>query len=253
MQALVAWNCNTGSDTLAPVARNSGRTNRRTVYEALRRKVLTLELPPGAAISENELAAVLGVSRTPIRESIVLLAEEGLVQVFPHVGTFVSRVDPQRVADAQFLREAVELTSLGQLSAPLDATIVAEIEQNLVAQQAPALSHDDFFELDEAFHHGLLRLAGHGNAWATVQSAKGHLDRARRLGLRSKTPPQLAAQHVAVFDAVRAGDLDGARRAMQTHLRAVFHDVETLQEESPELFAPPLTAAPVRRSIAVWE
>ena len=85
------------------------------MYETLRRKVLTLELPPGAALSENELAAALGVSRTPVRESLILLAEEGLVQVFPQVGSFVSRVDPDGVADAQFLREAVELAALDDL------------------------------------------------------------------------------------------------------------------------------------------
>ncbi len=93
------------------------RTNRRVVYETLRRKVLTLELPPGAALSENELAAALGVSRTPVRESLILLADEGLVQVFPQVGTFVSRVDPDRVRDAQFLREAVELAALDDVPA----------------------------------------------------------------------------------------------------------------------------------------
>src|SRR3954464_1739569 len=100
------------------------RTNRRVVYEALRRRVLTLELPPGAALSENELAAALGVSRTPVRESLILLAEEGLVQVFPQVGSFVSRVDPVKVADAQFLREAVELAALDDLPEVLDPDVV---------------------------------------------------------------------------------------------------------------------------------
>ena len=90
-------------------------TNRRIVYDTIRRKVLTLELPPGAALSENELAAALGVSRTPVRESLILLAEEGLVQVFPQVGSFVARVDPDGVADAQFLREAVELAALDDM------------------------------------------------------------------------------------------------------------------------------------------
>src|SRR6478609_6670768 len=65
-------------------------TNRKVVYETLREQILTMALPPGAALSENELAAVLGVSRTPVRESLILLADEGLVQVFPQVGTFVS-------------------------------------------------------------------------------------------------------------------------------------------------------------------
>src|SRR4051794_33712818 len=164
------------------------RTNRRVVYEALRRRVLTLELPPGAALSENELAAELGVSRTPVRESLILLAEEGLIQVFPQVGSFVSRVDPNRVADAQFLREAVELAALDDMPADPDPDVVAELRENLARQQAPDIEVEEFFGLDEAFHHGLLQLSGHARAWPTVVSAKGHLDRARRLGLK-ETPP----------------------------------------------------------------
>src|SRR5919106_4172262 len=123
------------------------RTNRRVFYETLRRKVLTLELPPGAALSENELAASLGVSRTPVRESLILLAEEGLVQVFPQVGSFVSRVDPARVADAQFLREAVELASLEDLPEVLDPDLIRELRENLAEQRRPDLDVEEFFAL----------------------------------------------------------------------------------------------------------
>src|SRR5688500_7228586 len=113
----------------------SSRSNRRVVYETLRRKVLTLELPPGASLSENELAASLGVSRTPVRESLILLGEEGLVRVFPKVGSFVSRVDAERVADAQFLREAVELAAFDDIPEALDPDLVAELRANLEQQR----------------------------------------------------------------------------------------------------------------------
>ncbi|MCZ9337823.1 GntR family transcriptional regulator, partial [Streptomyces sp. TRM76130] len=108
---------------------NGRRTSRRDIYRKLRQMVLSLELAPGAALSENELAASLGVSRTPVRESLILLSQEGLVQVFPKIGSFVSRVDPAQVADAQFLREAVELASLEDLPERLDAEIVAELRE----------------------------------------------------------------------------------------------------------------------------
>ncbi|MFJ2556048.1 MULTISPECIES: GntR family transcriptional regulator [unclassified Streptomyces] len=233
---------------------NRQRTSRRAVYETLRRKVLTLELPPGAALSENELAASLGVSRTPVRESLILLSHEGLVQVFPQVGSFVSRVDPAKVADAQFLREAVELASLDDLPAELDPELVESLRGNLAEQQRPGLALEEFFELDEAFHQTVLRLSGHGSAWATVVSAKGHLDRARRLGLYdTASPAGFATQHVEIFDAVLAGDVSLARTAMRTHLRAVFDDVERIRARSPELFATDSGTVPVRRNIAVWE
>ena len=230
------------------------RTNRRVVYETLRRRVLNLELPPGTALSENELAAALGVSRTPVRESLILLGEEGLVQVFPQVGSFVSRVDPDRVRDAQFLREAVELAALDDLPPELDPEVVAELRANLDRQVAPGIGLEEFFELDEAFHHGLLQLSGHARAWSTVVSAKGHLDRARRLGLKEKnTTAPFADQHREIFDAVVARDLPRARDTMRTHLRAVFEDVERIRQHSPELFAADGGAVPVRRNVAVWQ
>jgi len=233
-----------------PVRRGSARDH---TLESLRRRIISLELPPGAALSENELSSELGVSRTPVRESLILLRDEGLVEVFPQVGTFVSRVDPDRVRDAQFLREAVELAALDDMPAELDPDVVAELHANLEQQRAPGIDLESFFDLDEAFHHGLLRLSGHERAWSTVVSAKGHLDRARRLGLKETSPNAFADQHVEIFGAVVDGDLSRARSTMRSHLRAVFDDVERIRERSPELFASDDGSMPVRRNVVVWE
>lgn len=235
--------------------RRTGRqTNRRDIYLKLRQMVLTLELAPGAALSENELAAALGVSRTPVRESLIMLAQEGLVLVFPKIGSFVSRVDPAQVADAQFLREAVELASLDALPAGLDPEVVAELRGNLAAQRREGLDLEDFFALDEAFHQGLMKLSGHANVWTTVAAAKGHLDRARRLGLHENVSPAVFAdQHHEIFDAIVGGDIALARTAMRTHLRAVFSDIERIRAHSPELFATGPSSVPVRRNVVVWE
>ncbi|WP_328497968.1 GntR family transcriptional regulator [Streptomyces sp. NBC_00414] len=236
------------------MAQTNGRTNRRDIYLKLRQMVLTLELAPGAALSENELAASMGVSRTPVRESLILLAQEGLVQVFPKIGSFVSRVDPGQVADAQFLREAVELASLDDLPAELDATVVGELRDNLDRQRRADLGLEEFFGLDEAFHQGLMRLSGRGNVWTTVAAAKGHLDRARRLGLHENVSPAVfVAQHREIFDAITEGNVPLARTAMRTHLRAVFDDIERIRAHSPELFATDASSVPVRRNIVVWE
>jgi DNA-binding GntR family transcriptional regulator len=231
----------------------SPRTSRRAVYDELRRRVLALELPPGAALSENELAAALGVSRTPVRESLILLSQEGLVQVFAKVGSFVSRVDPERVADAQFLREAVELASLADVPAEPEASAVADLRENVTLQHLAADDVEEFFRLDESFHHGLLRLAGHERVWPTVVAAKGHLDRARRLGLGETATRVFIDQHAQVLDAVLDGRRDEARALMQAHLRAVFDDIQRVRERSPDLFASNAEAVPTRRSVAVWD
>lgn len=233
---------------------NGRRTSRHSIYLKLRQMVLTLELPPGAALSENELAAALGVSRTPVRESLILLAQEGLVQVFPKVGSFVSRVDPAQVADAQFLREAVELASLDNLPPRLDPAVVGELRDNLERQQRADLGLEEFFALDEAFHHGLMRLSGHGGVWTTVAAAKGHLDRARRLGLHENASPAVfTSQHREILEAVVGGHASLARSHMRDHLRAVFNDIERIRSHSPELFATDPSTVPVRRNVVVWE
>jgi len=166
----------------------------------------------------------------------------------------VSRVDAARVADAQFLREAVELAAFDDIPATLDPDLVAELRANLEQQRAPGLDLETFFGLDEAFHHGLLRLSGHGNAWSTVVAAKGHLDRARRLGLHETNGVgRFVDEHHAILDAVVSGDISRARDSLRAHLRAVFDDIEKTRRRSPELFAADDGTVPVRRSIAVWE
>jgi DNA-binding GntR family transcriptional regulator len=229
-------------------------SSRRAVYSEIRRRIVTLLYPPGTPLSENELAADLGVSRTPVREGLILLAQEGLVQVFPKIGSFVSRVDPRRVADAQFLREAVELASIDAVAGEPDPDRVAALRENIAQQRAVRTQVEDFFRLDEEFHRGLMGLSGHEEVWTTVQAAKAHLDRARLLGLQENESVQVFVdQHAAVLEALLAGDRDGARETLRAHLRKVFDDIELVRRRSPELFASNDGSVPVRRSVTVWE
>lgn len=243
------------------MARTPAGSSRAFVLGEVRRQILTLELAPGTALSENDLAGTLGVSRTPVREALILLAGEGLVEVFAQVGSFVALVDKQRVLDAQFLREAVEVTSLASLptavpdaaepgAAALDLAVLARLRSNLEAQRDPDLTSEDFFALDEEFHRELLTLAGHAGVWPSVVSAKGHLDRARRLGLAHvRSHDELVAQHSRVLDAVLAGDPALAAEELRTHLRAVLADIERIEAAAPDLFARPEGRRPVRRVI----
>ena len=84
-------------------------------------------------------------------------------------------------------------------------------------------------------------------------SAKGHLDRARRLGLSESPPTEYAEQHVRILDAVLSGDTGSARAAMRSHLRAVFDDIGRIRARSPELFSSGVGSVPVRRNVVVWE
>lgn len=223
---------------------------RDRTLDTLRRRIISLELRPGEPLSENELAQELGVSRTPVRESLILLREEGLVQVFPQIGSFVSLVDLGRVAEAQFVREAIECASL--VDAVVDGEGTAGLREILNDQRGAeaAGDTDEFFRLDEDFHRELLRLAGHETAWTAVNSAKAHLDRARRLSLIDTRPVStLIEQHTAIVDALEANNPAGADDSLRVHLRGVFDDVKRIQAATPELFSDGTVPRPIRRSI----
>lgn len=224
---------------------------RDQTLETLRRRIISLELAPGEPLSENELAQELGVSRTPVRESLILLREEGLVHVFPQIGSFVSLVDLGRVFEAQFIREAIECASLAD-AAP-DAAGIDGLRQILKSQwDAEAAGNiEEFFRLDEDFHHELLRLAEHETAWNTVNSAKAHLDRARRLSLIDTRPVlTLIEQHTAIVDALEANNPQAADVSLRIHLRDVFEDIKRIQATSPGLFSDGTVPRPTRRTIA---
>ncbi|HEY8700495.1 MAG TPA: GntR family transcriptional regulator [Arthrobacter sp.] len=240
---------------MATDKRGKGQPQRLSVrdqtLETLRRRIISLQLPPGEALSENELAQELGVSRTPVRESLILLREEGLVQVFPQIGSFVSLVDLARVSEAQFVREAIECASLRDVS--VDDAGIAGLREILHGQSKADSSGDveEFFRLDEDFHRELLRLAGHESAWAAVNSAKAHLDRARRLSLLNTRPvATLIQQHTAVVDALEAHDLADADSSLRLHLRGVFDDVKQIQAATPGLFSDGGVPRATRRSVA---
>ncbi|MGO4586778.1 GntR family transcriptional regulator [Arthrobacter sp. 2RAF6] len=224
---------------------------RDRTLDTLRRRIISLELRPGEPLSENELAQELGVSRTPVRESLILLREEGLVQVFPQIGSFVSLVDLGRVAEAQFVREAIECASL--VDAVVDRDGIAGLREILEDQRGAEAAGDidEFFRLDEDFHRELLRLAGHETAWTAVNSAKAHLDRARRLSLIDTRPVStLIEQHTAIVDALETNDPASADNSLRIHLRGVFDDVKRIQAATPELFSDGTAPRPIRRSIA---
>jgi DNA-binding GntR family transcriptional regulator len=224
---------------------------RDQTLETLRRRIISLQLPPGEPLSENELAHELGVSRTPVRESLILLREEGLVQVYPQIGSFVSLVDLGRVSEAQFVREAIECASLRDLS--VDDAGIAGLRVILQSQTEADANSDveEFFRLDEEFHRELLRLAGHESAWSAVTSAKAHLDRARRLSLLDTRPiATLIQQHTAVVDALEANNPADADSSLRLHLRGVFEDVQRIQQATPQLFSDGAALRPTRRSVA---
>lgn len=212
------------------------------LYGALRDLIVRAELAPGERLSESELGDRLGVSRTPVREALGRLRDDRLVEVRPQIGTFVARISPQAVSDAQFIREALECTAVRVSAELADEESMAQIEENLRAQERAVerTDIDSWQLLDDTFHRSLCDLSGHPAVWPVNERAKSHLNRLRRLSLTM--PDYLSTMvdaHRAVSDAVARHDPDGAETALREHLRAVLREVPKIREQHPDYFEEP--------------
>jgi DNA-binding GntR family transcriptional regulator len=222
--------------------RDKGTPTRVQVYAALRDAIVRGELKPGQQLSENSLAAGIGVSRTPIREAIGRLREDRLVETVPQLGTFVSRVNPTAISDAQFIREALECAAIRLSAQVAKEQDIAELEQNLHQQDRAREGGDldSFYLLDDSFHHALCDLSGHLSVWIVSERAKAHLNRIRRLSLGMPDYMEVMfSEHRLVLDAVAANDPDLAEDLLRSHLRAVLREVPQMRAEHPDYFEGP--------------
>ncbi|HXP97672.1 MAG TPA: GntR family transcriptional regulator, partial [Telmatospirillum sp.] len=149
-----AWK-QTGTQSLA--ANDIDRRNRRLadqLFDHLRDDIVSGVLPPGTPLAELDLCNRLGVSRTPVREALIKLADIKLVNIYPQRGTFVAPISAEAFRSAQFIREHLECALLSEAVRHIDATSLRELNEIVERQkQAVAInSRDAFYEQDEAFH-----------------------------------------------------------------------------------------------------
>ncbi|WP_207477637.1 GntR family transcriptional regulator [Arenibaculum pallidiluteum] len=209
------------------------------IHAALRRDIVVLGLRPGTRLSENELAERFGTSRTPVREALIRLAEEGLIEVRPQRGSFVTRISLRAVRRARFVRLALEVAIVRKAAEDgLSAAAIAEIEAALAEQEAERAVPVRFTVADERFHQALAVGIGLGEVWAVVEREKAQFDRIRFLSLSRATPVDLLIeQHRAIFSAVMARDAAAAEGAMRRHMAEVLKVVDDLAAAHPELIA----------------
>jgi DNA-binding GntR family transcriptional regulator len=212
---------------------------RPQIHAGLRQRIIRGEIPPGTALSEAEIARRFAISRQPVREAFIKLAEEGLLEIRPQRGTFVRKISKTAVMDARFVREAIEANIVRELAAEGDAGLVARLRKQLVAQRAvPVGELDDFMRLDEEFHRTLADAAGRLYGWKVIEDVKVQMDRVRYLSLRSFPQAKLVRQHTAIVDAIEEASPDEAERAMREHLRLIMDDLPSIEAQHPNFFTP---------------
>jgi GntR family transcriptional regulator, rspAB operon transcriptional repressor len=213
-----------------------GRQAAPQLFDRLRDSILSLTLTPGTVLSRTALASQFGVSSTPVRDALMRLEEEGLVEVFPQYATVVSPIDLRLAHQAHFLRRSLELEIVRTLALTPDRQLVTRLNVIVAQQQALAEAQDfqEFSAADRAFHQQLFDAAGTPELWTLIRSRSGHIDRLRHLHLPTPGKAQeILGHHRLLVKAIAGGQPDQAQQHIRDHLSGTLAHIEDIRARYP--------------------
>ena len=218
----------------APRASASAR-----VTDVLREAIVSMQLKPAELVDKLALCERLGLSRSPVSEALSRLQQEGLVEIEPQRGTFVSRLRLSDMRQNLFLRRALEVETVRELASHMPAEVLEALSRNMRYQRAAAAAQDrvGFHALDLEFHEILLSALSFSRVKAVVDTARSGLERARRLLATPRRNSDTLLEHERIFVSLEAGNADAAAEAMRAHLNAVMREIDALAIAHPDIFA----------------
>ncbi|HEY4201714.1 MAG TPA: GntR family transcriptional regulator [Devosiaceae bacterium] len=224
---------------IAQPTQSERRTNASVIYDALYKSIARMELRPGEPLQEKALTEFFGVSRTPVREALLRLQSDGLVEMQPQAGTSVALIPKAAIRESIIIRRGLEELAVTRLAAVANDRDIARLDL-LIAQQRLAVSVDDqpgFHDADEAFHELIALAAGFSMLWPMVRRMKVHLDRLRVLSLPLEGRMGVTVEeHQRIRDAIAAKDVEGARVALHDHLGVMIPYIDHLSSSYPDYF-----------------
>ncbi|NMI05439.1 GntR family transcriptional regulator [Paenibacillus sp. SZ31] len=208
-------------------------------YNLLKERILHLELKPGTKISEKEIADELQVSRTPVREAFMKLAEEELLDIIPQSGTIVSHINLEHVEEGRFMREKLEKEIVTLACASFPEEFRFRLETN-IAMQEVCIGKNNFyrlFELDEEFHQILFQGTGKLRTWKMLQQLNIPFNRLRLLRLAEDSNLEvIISQHKEIYRLITERKTEQAVQVMEAHLRLVVIEQESIKAKYPHYF-----------------
>ncbi|MEH7384623.1 GntR family transcriptional regulator [Bacillus sp. JJ1521] len=223
------------------VSRNDRGTRREFVYSYLYEKIIDLSLKPGMPISESEIGAQLNVSRTPIREALMQLAKEDLIEIKPQIGTFVSLIDQSHIEESRFMRKAVELAVIREATEKLSSDTLYKLEKSLTMQEIALReeNHKDFLAYDDEFHEIIYKGLGMDRIWQGIDQMNGQYKRVRMLRLittKSQEWVSVLDEHRAIFNALKNKDVVTAEEVVNEHISKGIAHLYEFKKEQPNYF-----------------
>lgn len=198
-----------------------GENNKDYAYRIIKDSIMSLELQPGQAISEVELAEQLQLSRTPIREVMAKLKEENLVEVQPQVGTYISKIDFKLIEEATFMRYTLEKEILKRSCESFSLTALAELK-GMVAFQEALMAQEgkerEFHGLDKQFHHKIFQENGMENVWGAITRLSTHYNRMRLLSEMEHSFSKAIEQHKRIIEIIENKQVEQVETIIHEHI-----------------------------------
>lgn len=227
------------NESARPARREHGVSAVQQVYDGMRQEIVNLTLAPGSTIAKNQIATRFGISPTPVREALLRLADEGLVEIFPQSRTAVSLIDVQHAREVHFLRLSVEVEVVRLLANAIDAEGLAELRTWIQRQmtELKAGNQTAFKLADNSFHEEMFRRAGVHGLTRLIDTRRGHYDRIRGLFLQEPVRREVVVkEHRAIVAALEAGDPAAAEAAVRRHLGKSLAVIDDIRERHPGYF-----------------
>lgn len=209
-------------------------------YRMIKDNIIRLELEPGSPISENELAAELGLSRTPVREALIALARARVVEIAPQKRSIVAPIDMDLVEEARFLRDVLECSVVRLVCRVASEEDLIPLEENVKLQEAYVKTGpvESLLDLDNQFHRQLFAITKKLESYEMIQNFAVHFDRMRNIALNNIHHEDIVEDHRQILEAIRNREERQAKQLMRIHLGRGKVDFVSIRERFPQYFAP---------------
>ncbi len=216
--------------------RNVRESGRDYALRTLKENIVTLQLEPGSQISENELAAEMGLSRTPVREALIELSKVKIIEIFPQRKTIVSLIDYDLVEEARFMRFNLEVAVVELVCNEITDQGLKRLQENVRLQNfyLEQFNPELLMELDNQFHQLLFEIARKPQVFKLMDNIAIHFDRVRNLSLSLTRDLKIVQDHENLTIAIGNHDVEQAKRLMERHLNRYKVDRILIQEKYPQ-------------------
>ncbi|AWN33140.1 MAG: GntR family transcriptional regulator [Lactobacillus helsingborgensis] len=210
-------------------------------YDRISQKIIKTIYKPGSKISEKAIESDLKIGRTPIREALLRLKQEQLIEVIPQSGTYISKIDLKSVLDARFVRTSIEQQVMKEAAIKkISDSQKLLLEINLQNQYKSMIIKDFnlFLDLDNEFHHTFYELTNHSKIWNWIQTINVQFDRYRFLSLNVEqlSWERLINDHQDILKAVLDHETSRVQDCTKHHLNLALEEEKTVIDKFPEYF-----------------